>query len=128
MPCTVARTRTLQPFAAPYKEPAFASLSVAAGRVMTYKAFNTFVDDAFAILVAMPMHHKIACLRDDLVFLIFLYQRWLYPVDKRRANEYGIAYEREEEEEGEAEGSEGVAAPPAPPVPPVPPAEHLHVD
>ena len=27
------------------------------------------------------------------------YQRWLYPTDKRRANEYGIAYERE----GEAE-------------------------
>lgn len=29
------------------------------------------------------------------VFLVFLYQRWLYPVDKTRANEYGIAYERE---------------------------------
>ena len=27
-------------------------------------------------------------------------QRWLYPVDKKRANEYGIAYEGEEESEG----------------------------
>lgn len=60
-------------------------------RVMTYKAFNTFVDDAFAILVSMPIHHKIACLRDDAVFVVFLIQRFLYPVDKRRANEYGIA-------------------------------------
>ena len=79
-------------------------------RVMTYKAFNTFVDDAFAILVAMPMHHKIACLRDDAVFIVFLVQRWLYPVDKTRANEYGIAYEREEEEEereGAADGASG---------------------
>ena len=32
-------------------------------------------------------------LRDDVVFFIFLYQRWLYPVDKKRANEFGIAYE-----------------------------------
>jgi len=66
-------------------------------RVMAYKAFNTFIDDAFALLVEMPMHHKIACLRDDFVFLVFLYQRWLYPVDKKRANEYGLAYEREAE-------------------------------
>ena len=64
-------------------------------RVMAYKAFNTFIDDAFALLVSMPLHHKIACLRDDVVFLVFLYQRYLYPVDKTRANEYGIAYEHE---------------------------------
>ena len=68
---------------------------------MTYKAFNTFVDDVFAILVSMPMHHKIACLRDDAVFVVFLIQRWLYPVDKTRANEYGIAYEHEEEDAGD---------------------------
>ena len=71
-------------------------------RVMSYKAFNTFVDDAFAVLVAMPIHHKIACLRDDAVFIVFLYQRWLYPVDKRRANEYGLAYERDDGEEDAA--------------------------
>ena len=33
-------------------------------------------------------------LRDDLVFFIFLYQLWLYPTDKTRPNEYGIAYEK----------------------------------
>ena len=43
----------------------------------------------------MPTAHRVACLRDDAVFLVFLYQRWCYPVDKKRANEYGIAYERE---------------------------------
>ena len=82
-------------------------------RVMSYKAFNTFVDDAFAVLVAMPIHHKIACLRDDAVFIVFLYQRWLYPVDKRRANEYGLAYERDDGEEdadkddGREQGAQG---------------------
>ena len=46
-------------------------------RVMAYKGFNTFIDDAFAMMVAMPTVHRIACLRDDLVFFIFLYQRWV---------------------------------------------------
>ncbi len=67
-------------------------------RVLMYKAFNTFIDDAFALMVAMPTAHRVACLRDDAVFLVYMYQRYLYPVDKTRANEYGIAYEREEVE------------------------------
>ena len=53
----------------------------------------------FAVMVSMPMHHRVACLRDDVVFFIFLYQRWLYPVDKRRANEFGFAYERDNDED-----------------------------
>mmetsp|Transcript_29591 Transcript_29591/g.67849 ORF Transcript_29591/g.67849 Transcript_29591/m.67849 type:complete len:489 (-) Transcript_29591:149-1615(-) len=61
-------------------------------RVLCYKAFSTFVDDAFSLLVSMPTAHRIACLRDDAVFLVLLYQRRCYPVDKRRSNEYGYAY------------------------------------
>ena len=38
-------------------------------------------------------------LRDDLVFFIYLYQRYLYPVDKKRANEFGRAYEEDEDDE-----------------------------
>ena len=58
-----------------------------------FQAFNTFVDDAFAFAIAMPMSHRIACLRDDVVFFVYLYQRWQYPVDKTRVNEFGRAYE-----------------------------------
>lgn len=29
----------------------------------------------------------------DLIFLIYLYQRWVYPVDKKRVNEFGFAAE-----------------------------------
>ena len=29
--------------------------------------------------------------RDDLIFLIYLYQRWIYRVDRKRANEFGWA-------------------------------------
>ena len=57
----------------------------------------------------MPTAHRVACLRDDAVFLVFLYQRWCYPVDKKRANEYGIAYEREEHGEEALAGEEAPA-------------------
>ncbi|XP_013108233.1 lipid scramblase CLPTM1L [Stomoxys calcitrans] len=53
-------------------------------RAFMYKAFNTFIDDFFAFIINMPVAHRVACLRDDVVFLIYLYQRWLYPVDKNR--------------------------------------------
>lgn len=45
---------------------------------------NTFIDDLFAFIIKMPTMHRISCFRDDVVFLIYLYQRWMYPVDKSR--------------------------------------------
>ncbi|WKX97608.1 hypothetical protein Q1695_013349 [Nippostrongylus brasiliensis] len=58
-------------------------------RAFTYKAFNTFIDDLFAFIIVMPTAHRVACFRDDIVFLIYLYQRYLYPVDPTRLNEFG---------------------------------------
>lgn len=58
-------------------------------KTFMYKALNTFVDDLFAFIIKMPTMHRVACFRDDIVFFIFLYQRWIYPVDKTRMNEYG---------------------------------------
>ncbi|GJQ79412.1 hypothetical protein Trydic_g16271 [Trypoxylus dichotomus] len=58
-------------------------------RAFTYRAFNTFIDDVFAFIITMPTAHRLACFRDDVVFLIYLYQRWLYPVDKTRTDEMG---------------------------------------
>ena len=66
-------------------------------RTMIYKVFNTFIDDVFAFAIEMPLSHRIACFRDDIIFFGFLYQRWIYPVDKKRANEFGRAYEDKEE-------------------------------
>ncbi|XP_037655005.1 cleft lip and palate transmembrane protein 1-like protein isoform X4 [Choloepus didactylus] len=62
-------------------------------KAFTYKAFNTFIDDVFAFIITMPTSHRLACFRDDVVFLVYLYQRWLYPVDKSRVNEFGESYE-----------------------------------
>ncbi len=65
-------------------------------RVFMYKIFNTFVDDVFAFLIEMPLKHKIMTLRDDVVFVIFLFQAYIYRVDKTRANEFGYVYGSEE--------------------------------
>ena len=79
-------------------------------KAFMYKAFNTFIDDVFAFAIAMPTIHRLACLRDDLVFFVYLYQRWLYPVDKKRVNEFGRAYETEENGEKKKEIGEEVKA------------------
>lgn len=65
-------------------------------KAFMYKAFNTFIDDVFAFIIKMPTMHRIACLRDDLVFLVYLYQRWLYPIDNKRVNEFGESFEDQE--------------------------------
>lgn len=63
----------------------------------------------YRFCIKMPMLHRLACFRDDVVFLIFLYQvsswaispyvsldsslvlaqRWIYRIDPKRVNEYG---------------------------------------
>ena len=62
-------------------------------KVFVYKIFNTFVDDVFAFMIEMPLKHKLMTLRDDVVFVIFILQAYIYRVDKSRINEFGYAYE-----------------------------------
>ena len=67
-------------------------------------------------IIKMPTLHRLACFRDDVVFLIFLYQvsvpslmlsicvcdvvcqRWIYRIDPKRVNEYGQVLVEEEKE------------------------------
>ncbi|EGZ16345.1 hypothetical protein PHYSODRAFT_508598 [Phytophthora sojae] len=53
-------------------------------RLLVYRALNTFIDDLFAFVIKMPTLHRISCFRDDIVFVVYLYQRWIYPVDTQR--------------------------------------------
>lgn len=54
-------------------------------RFLCYRFVNTFIDDLFAFIIKMPTMHRVSCFRDDVVFLIYIYQRWIYPVDSKRA-------------------------------------------
>ena len=83
-------------------------------RMMTYKALNTFIDDLFAFVIKMPTMYRLGCFRDgknqiflktqknifnknllflDIIFFIYLYQRYIYPVDRKRVNEFGTSGE-----------------------------------
>jgi len=53
-------------------------------RRFIYRAINTFIDDLFSFIIRMPTMHRLSCFRDDIVFVIYLYQRHIYPVDKNR--------------------------------------------
>ena len=91
-------------------------------RTMTYKSINTFIDDLFAFVIKMPIMHRMACLRDDLIFFIFLYQRRIYRTDYSRVNEFGQCVEptedmlkdlkREEGAPSAGSASEGEEGPP----------------
>jgi len=72
-------------------------------KAMIYKTLSTVVDDFFAFCIKMPFLHRLACFRDDVVFLIFLYQRWIYRVDPKRVNEYGQVLAEDVDAMGESE-------------------------
>ena len=69
------------------------------GRTMMYKTLNTFIDDLFAFTIKMPTLHRLATLRDDFIFFIYLYQSYAYKVDYSRVNEFGQGGDDEEVEE-----------------------------
>ncbi|KAJ5033364.1 uncharacterized protein L3040_008482 [Drepanopeziza brunnea f. sp. 'multigermtubi'] len=68
-------------------------------RAMTYKFLNTFIDDLFAFTIKMPTLHRIATLRDDVIFFVYIYQSYQYKVDFTRVNEFGQGGDEEELEE-----------------------------
>ncbi|KAI7610367.1 cleft lip and palate transmembrane 1 [Hortaea werneckii] len=71
-------------------------------KAMTYKFLNTFIDDLFAFTIKMPFLHRLATLRDDVIFFVYLYQAWAYKVDFTRVNEFGQGGDEEEVEEKKA--------------------------
>lgn len=68
-------------------------------KAMIYKFLNTFIDDLFAFVIKMPLLHRLATLRDDVIFIIYIYQTWLYKVDYSRVNEFGQGGDDEEDED-----------------------------
>ncbi|KAI0898060.1 cleft lip and palate transmembrane 1 [Annulohypoxylon nitens] len=67
-------------------------------KAMMYKFLNTFIDDLFAFTIKMPLLYRLATFRDDIIFFIYLYQRWAYRIDYTRVNEFGQGGDDEPEE------------------------------
>lgn len=47
--------------------------------------------------------YRIGCLRDDVIFFIFLYQRYIYRIDHSRLNEFGFSGEMLEQKATEGQ-------------------------
>lgn len=79
-------------------------------RMLSYKFLNTFIDDIFAFVIKMPFMYRIGCFRDDIIFFIYLYQRWIYRVDFKRVNEFGVSGEDldKNKSSGESKAIQGV--------------------
>lgn len=41
---------------------------------MAYKFLGTIIDDLASFAIKQPLLHRIACFRDDVVFVVLLYQ------------------------------------------------------
>lgn len=67
-------------------------------KAMMYKFLNTFIDDLFAFTIKMPLLHRLATFRDDIIFFVYLYQMWAYKTDYSRVNEFGQGGGDEDEE------------------------------
>jgi hypothetical protein len=80
-------------------------------RQMTYKFLNTIVDDLGAFIIKAPTLYRLAVFRDDVVFLIYIYQRWKYRVDKSRVNEFGFSNQPPEESPAEGEPAAAIEGP-----------------
>ncbi|GMI41096.1 hypothetical protein TrCOL_g12437 [Triparma columacea] len=71
-------------------------------RFLCYRFVSTFIDDLFAFVIRMPVMTRLSCFRDDLVFAVFLWQRWNYRVDMERPYQ-GDGREGKKEDEGGGE-------------------------
>lgn len=83
-------------------------------KALTYKAMSTFVDDVAAFLIDMPMMHRLACFRDDIIFFIYIYQRWKYRVDKTRVSTWELPDEGPaaiQRPQGEADAAQAATQP-----------------
>ena len=71
-------------------------------KALFYRFLNTIIDDLFSFIITMPTMHRISCFRDDVIFVIYLYQRWIYREDKTRGM-YGVREKKEETKEVQPE-------------------------
>jgi len=78
--------------------------------VLTYRAFNTVIDDVFAAIIRMPTAHRLSVFRDDVIFVLYLAQRYWYPVDAARPAEGFDLEESTAEQSAAAEAAAAAAA------------------
>ncbi len=74
-------------------------------QALVYRTIGTFIDDLFAFVIRAPLMHRLSVFRDDAVFVVYLYQRWSYPVDASR-RDTGSAVTDATPTQGQPKGSD----------------------
>ena len=72
-------------------------------KAMTYKFLNTIIDDLYAFAVKSPLLYRIFCFRDDVIFVIYIYQIFKYRKNNRADQIAKQKKEMEEKKKIEAE-------------------------
>ena len=63
------------------------SLSYNANFLFSSNHVVVFCLDLFAFIIKMPAMHRLSVFRDDFVFLVYMYQRYIYRIDETRPAE-----------------------------------------
>uniref|UniRef100_A0A1I8F562 Lipid scramblase CLPTM1L n=1 Tax=Macrostomum lignano TaxID=282301 RepID=A0A1I8F562_9PLAT len=71
-------------------------------KALTYKPSIPSLTTCLLLLSECPPRTGWPAFRDDVIFIIYMYQRWLYPVDKSRTNEFGQSFDEAEPSSGDA--------------------------
>jgi hypothetical protein len=75
-------------------------------KAMTYKFLNTIIDDLYAFAVKTPTMYRIFCFKDDVIFVIYIYQIWKYWGNDRTEQEKIINEQNKKNIEMEKEAKE----------------------
>jgi hypothetical protein len=67
-------------------------------KAMIYQFLNTIIDDLFAFAVKMPTLQRISVFRDDVIFIIYIVQKYIYRNNRR---EEAIQVEPQEQAQAE---------------------------
>ena len=58
-------------------------------RTLIYRFIETVIDDFYVFLVTTPLLHKVMVFREDVIFLLYIYQRIIYKTDPNRIGTAG---------------------------------------
>jgi len=77
-------------------------------KVLTFNFLNTIIDDLFVFAVKTPTMYRISCFKDDVIFVIFIYQLIAYRKNKRVVSEEVVATAGEKKELTEEEAKKQI--------------------
>lgn len=70
-------------------------------KALAYKFLNTIIDDVFAFALDTPTLHRISVFKDDVIFVIFIVQMYLYRKNRKRHLDENDEKEKEKEKKNE---------------------------